>query len=83
MMSGEVIMAKTIDARVSLLEKLSTDNDEVMLIDDTIEGKMYYVRSDGVNEEVTQEEYLFLKDNYDVVIFTLQFAHHWHPHQVR
>jgi len=70
-------MSKTIDSRLSLLEALSSEDEEIVLVDNRLEDQVLYISPDGDHHYLSDAEYQMMKARPNVTVITVQYVDNW------
>ena len=70
-------MARSVDSRLSLLEALSSEDEEIVLVDNRLEGQVFYISPDGDQHYLSDAEYQMMKSRPNVTVITVKYVDNW------
>jgi len=73
-------MSRRVDTRLSLLESLSSEDEEIVLVDNRLEDQIFYISPGGDYHCLSDAEYQMMKSRPNVTVITLEYVDNWHPY---
>jgi len=67
-------MTRTIDTRLSLLEMMDDDTDQIVIVINTLQDTISYISPDGDHHLLTDEEYQKVKDRDNITVVRLEYV---------
>jgi hypothetical protein len=70
-------MTRRVDTRLLLLEALSSEDEEIVLVDNRLEDQVFYISPDGDHHYLSDAEYQMMKARPNVTVITLEYVDNW------